>query len=138
MARTRYKGWRQGIGSTKPSGRVLGPPKARRRASKGLPKPLSEPEELLALQLRAEGIDYRREVRAVPYRGWRLDFVLGDHGPLAVEIQGWGRHQRFKGYEADCIKLNECLLAGWSVLLVTPAQVKSGLALQWIKRALGR
>ena len=117
---------------------------SRRLIIKGLPKPLSAPEELFALQLRAEGIAFTREVRVCAGRRWRLDFAIAEapsdrtrhRGPLAVEIDGWGRHQRFKGFEDDRVKDAWALITGWCVLHVTPAQVKKGLALAWVKQLI--
>ena len=111
---------------------------------KGLPKAKSAPEELFALQLRAEGIAFTREVRVCAGRRWRLDFAIVEapsaltrqRGPLAVEIDGWGRHQRFKGFEEDRVKDALALITGWCVLHVTPAQVKNGLALGWVKQLI--
>lgn len=103
------------------------------------PKALSAPEELFALQLRVDGIAHRREARVVEGRQWRLDFAIWDgqkRETVAVEIEGWGRHQRFKGFEDDCEKYAAALIAGWRVLRVTPAQVKTGQALEWLKRLL--
>lgn len=45
---------------------------------------------------------------------------------MAVEIQGWGRHQRFMGYEADCEKLATAASLGWRVLPITPRFLKTG------------
>lgn len=98
-----------------------------------LPRALSSAEELLALQLRAASIPFQREVRLVEARRWRWDFLVAD---VAVEVQGWGRHQRFIGYEGDCAKSASCMLAGYRPLAVTPRQVNSGQALDWIKRLL--
>ena len=104
-----------------------------------LPKPKSAPEELFALQLRAEGIPYSREFVFHPTRKWRFDFVIDPlRLKVAVEIQGFGRHQRFIGYQNDCERQAEALMLGWRVLQVTPAQVKSGQALKWLIILLAR
>ena len=55
-------------------------------------------------------------------------------GVEGVVWGGSGRHQRAKGYSADCEKYNEALLMGWHVLRVTTQQVADGTALQWIER----
>ena len=111
----------------------------RRYAKVKLPKPKSAPEELFALQLRVEGIHHVREYRFHPKRKWRFDFVCYPFDKfVAVEIQGFGRHQRFIGYQNDCERQAEALMLGWRVLQVTPAQVKSGQALKWLITLLAR
>lgn len=102
---------------------------------KKLPKPKSAPEELLSLQLRAEKIKCHREVLVVDGRRWKLDFHIDmpNISGLAVEVEGWGRHQRWKGFEDDCEKYAHALIAGWHVLRVTPTQIRDGRALAWIK-----
>ena len=110
-----------------------------------LPKPKSAPEELFALQLRVEKIVFAREHVFHPTRRWRFDFVILAMY-IAVEIEGFGRfvkgqhvagrHQRFVGATGDCEKYAEALILGWRVLRVTPAQVKSGQALGWLKALL--
>ena len=102
-----------------------------------LPKPKSAPEELFALQLRAEKIPFQREWEFHPTRRWRFDFAFLVY-KIAVEIQGFGRHQRFIGYQNDCERQAEALMLGWRVLQVTPAQVKSGQALRWLLTLLAR
>lgn len=102
-----------------------------------IPQVPSKAEEMLAFQLTLERIDFDREYPFHPERNWRFDFVIVEANPyLAVEVDGFGRHQSRKGYQDDCEKLNEALLLGWRVLRVTPAQVYSGKALEWIKRAI--
>jgi len=47
-----------------------------------------------------------------------------------------GRHNRAKGYEADCEKYNTAALRGWTVLRFTGDMIKKGLAIQMIEEAL--
>ena len=47
-----------------------------------------------------------------------------------------GRHLRATGYANDAEKYNEAQLAGWLVLRVVADQIKSGAALEWIRKAL--
>ena len=108
-----------------------------------LPEPrlrVSEPEELLAWQLRAEGLTFAREYRFHESRLWRLDFWFGD-AKLAVEVQGGGfvqgRHSRGQGVENDCEKFSHLAMAGARLIPVTPGQIKRGEALRWILVALG-
>ena len=106
---------------------------------KKLPKPKSAPEELFALQLKASKIPFQREFKFHPTRKWQFDFIVAGNGEnIAVEIQGFGRHQRFIGYQNDCERQAEALMLGWRVLQVTPAQVKSGQALKWLITLLAR
>lgn len=108
-----------------------------------LPEPrlrVSEPEEQLAWQLRAEGLTFDREYRFHESRLWRLDFWFGD-AKLAVEVQGGGfvqgRHSRGQGVENDCEKFSHIAMAGARLIPVTPGQIKRGEALKWILVALG-
>lgn len=87
-----------------------------------------------------------REYRFHPTRDWRFDFAWPDHSnrhlaffePIAVEIEGgtWvaGRHSRGKGFEDDCEKYAEALIAGWRVLRVTSAMVEDGRAIALLRR----
>ena len=103
-----------------------------------IPSAKSEGVETLKLHLRADGIPYEQEVKFHPVRKWRLDFALA--GRLGVEIDGgiWvqGRHSRGAGMEADNEKNNEAVLLGWRILYFSTGQVKSGLAIDTIKRAM--
>lgn len=108
-----------------------------------LPEPrlrVSEPEELLAWQLRAEGLTFDREHRFHESRMWRLDFWFAG-ARLAVEIDGggWvgGRHSRGTGIENDCEKASHIAMAGHRLMRVTPGQINRGEALKWILVALG-
>lgn len=102
---------------------------------------MSAPEELLALQLRAVGIPFDREIvlPELKPRRWRWDFVLGR---LLVEIQGgtWvgGKHSRGAGFANDCEKHNAAVVAGFTVLSVVPAHVTGGQALAWIEAMVRR
>jgi hypothetical protein len=76
-----------------------------------------------------------------PGRRWRFDHCWPDQA-VAVEVDGgtWtkggGRHNRGKGYEKDCSKLNAATLLGWRVLRFTTAMVADGRALATIQQAL--
>ena len=76
---------------------------------------------------------------ALPRR-WRFDFAW-PADKVAVEVQGglWtgGKHSRGAGIENDYEKGNAAQLLGWVVLHVSPGQIRSGQAVQWIKQALG-
>ena len=73
-------------------------------------------------------------------RRWRFDYAF----PLqmvALEIEGglWvnGRHSRGSGQIADLEKYSEAAIMGWRVLYATPDEVRSGVALDRVRRALG-
>lgn len=97
--------------------------------------------ELLLLQLRGLQVEgLVAEYRWHPTRRWRFD-VAWPAVKLAVEVDGggWinGRHSRGSGVEADCEKVSTAVCDGWRVLRVTPRQVRSGQAAQWVLEALG-
>ncbi len=77
-----------------------------------------------------------QEYRFHPFRRWRFDFAWPED-KLAVEIEGgtWvnGRHNRPKGFEADCEKYNAATLLGWRVLRFTGDMVrdKRGITTLW-------
>lgn len=115
------------------------------------PSPKSSGCEMLAMHLRVEQIEFLREYPFHPKRKWRFDFFVTSNDAtkaVAVEIDGGnhmvrqnkytgrfsavGRHTKAADYE----KLNEAALLGWRVLRFTPAMVKSGYAIDAIKRAL--
>lgn len=79
------------------------------------------------------------EFRFRPTRRRRADFAWPDKR-LMVEVEGGhfvgGRHTRGTGFEADCEKYAEAALAGWKVIRVTGTHIKSGEALEWIRRGL--
>jgi very-short-patch-repair endonuclease len=72
-----------------------------------------------------------REYRFHPERRWRFDFAWpANH--VAVEVDGgtWGRgrHSRGRGFAADCEKLNQAALLGWTVLRFTADNMMDGQA----------
>lgn len=98
----------------------------------------SKPEELLAWQLKAAGIEFEREFRPWIHRRFRFDFKLS--GNLLVEVQGgiWtkGGHSTGIGISRDCEKYSMAVAAGYRVMPVTPNQIKAGQAILWIEQAL--
>jgi len=102
------------------------------------PKELSEGEETLALHLRANKIDFEREVCPIPGRKWRVDFMIGQ---LAIEVEGLSRHvsrhSTFSGYREDCRKYNALTLAGFAVLRYTTEMVIAGDAIRDIMKVMG-
>ena len=97
-------------------------------------------ENDFAFQIKASGLPAPvREYCFHATRKWRLDFVWVAER-LAVEIEGgtWarGRHTRGRGFEADCEKYAEALIAEWSVLRVTGAMVEDGRAINYLTQIL--
>lgn len=69
------------------------------------------------------------EFRFNPNRKWRSDFF---HEPskTLIEIEGLtvqgGRHQRIGGFQADCEKYLEGVLAGYRIIRLAPYQINRG------------
>lgn len=68
------------------------------------------------------GPELQREFRAIPDRGFRLDFadpVIS----LGIEVEGgqWcgGRHTHGSGFQDDCAKYLEHALRGWVIIRLT-------------------
>ena len=104
------------------------------------PKPSSEGERILELQLQFAGIEFEREFKFHAVRKWRADFRITGH-MILVEVEGGvysgGRHTRGTGYEADAEKYNTAAMEGWTVLRFTTGQVKKELAIAGIRKILG-
>lgn len=100
-----------------------------------IPKALSPGEEAFYLHCRVENLDPEREFRFHEERKWRFDFAF-PRQKLAIEVEGRGRHQSFGGFDKDCEKYAEAVILGWRVIRVTPTQVMSGQAMDWVIRAL--
>jgi len=107
--------------------------------SKRIPKAPSEGEELFALHCRLNGLTPEREYAFCEGRKFRADFAFPRH-KLLVEIEGgtWinGRHNRPSNFEAECRKYAEAAIREWLVIRVTTAMVKSGEAIDMVRRAL--
>ena len=94
----------------------------------------------LLTQIKAMGLPApEQEYRFHDTRRWRADLCWPDE-KLIVEIEGGayvrGRHTRGKGFEADIIKYNTAVLMGYRLLRFTPGQIKNGIAVEMIDRAL--
>lgn len=106
-----------------------------------LSRPKVSPLEAeLAFQIRAYGLpEPVSEFPAIPGRKFRFDFCWVEHR-LLLEVQGdvWrkGSHTSGVGVNRDCEKLCLAVLEGYRVLHVTGNQIKEGLAIRWIARAL--
>lgn len=103
----------------------------------------SQPELLLAEQLRQGGIAFEQEHRFAQPRRFRADFIVhatGYGSDLLVEIEGgaWvnGRHSRGTGMASDCEKSALAAIKGYRFMRVLPEQVEDGRALAWIRAAV--
>jgi len=96
-------------------------------------------EDMLALQLRACGLQFRREYRFHPRRRWRFDFAWPER-LVAVEVQGgiWVKsgHTTGTGIRRDIEKHNAAVMMGWRVLYATRDMIESGEALRVIADVL--
>lgn len=100
----------------------------------------SELERILALAMRLHGLpEPEREYRFHPVRQYRLDFAW-PAAMLAVEIEGGiyrgGGHSTVAGLKRDIDKGNLLTMGGWRLLRFHGDQVKSGEAVELIRRAL--
>ena len=99
-------------------------------------------EAELALQIRALGLpEPIREYQAIPGRKFRFDFAWVDQDQkLLVEAQGGtytkGAHSTGRGLARDYEKANLATLAGWRVLMFDGKCIKSGEAVEVIRKAL--
>lgn len=93
----------------------------------------------MELQLRAAGIKYQREYKAIEGRRFRWDFAI-EHLKILLEVQGgiWvkGGHSSGSGIERDTEKLNLATVRGWSVLQVVRKQIEDGRALGWVQELI--
>ncbi|MDV2441685.1 hypothetical protein QR665_19840 [Acinetobacter gerneri] len=111
--------------------------KPKRRASIKTEHVESEGEARLLQQLKTYKIEYVKEFQFNSGRKWRADFhLIGTK--ILIEVEGgiWsnGRHTRGKGYIADMEKYNSATALGYSVYRYSTEQVKSGLAIEEIRR----
>lgn len=106
---------------------------------------MSAAESMLELHLKADKIHFVREVKCIPDRDFRFDFRcrnLENSEAVLVEVQGgvWLKgksgHSSGAGITRDCEKLSLAAVHGYRTIVVTPAQIKSGKAIEWIKEAL--
>jgi very-short-patch-repair endonuclease len=87
-----------------------------------------------------EGVGgWEREYKFYPSRRFQSDFAWPSL-KIILEIEGGvfvrGRHVRPMGYEKDCIKYSLAASIGWLVLRFTPTHIKSGEALDILKRTI--
>jgi very-short-patch-repair endonuclease len=104
---------------------------------------MSKLEDLLLFQIRAMGLpEPEREYRAIKGRMFRFDFAWTEpNHKLLVEVNGGtytqGAHSTGQGIARDYEKANLAQLAGWRVLTFDCKAVKSGEAVEVVRRALG-
>jgi very-short-patch-repair endonuclease len=109
-----------------------------------IPRELSEGEETFELHCRTQlSATWQpgREFVFDPPRKWRFDFAWPDI-KIAVEIEGAtefgkSRHSRGAGFEQDASKYNRAAELYWRVFRFSTAMVKSGEAIDTMKRVLG-
>lgn len=111
--------------------------KTKRRSSVKKERVVSEGEAALIQHLQAYRINFTQEFQFNKDRRWRADFHILDTRIL-IEVEGgiWsgGRHTRGKGYIADMEKYNSATALGYSVYRYSTEQVKSGKAIEEIRR----
>ena len=100
----------------------------------------SDLEELFAFQLDALGLTgYLREYPAVKGRKFRFDFCYED-AKLLIEINGGtftkGAHSTGTGIRRDYEKNNLAQLADWRCLMFDGEMVRSGEAVEMVRKAL--
>lgn len=103
-------------------------PRARAAGARRGPSPLelAFAQQLSILRIAAP----EREFRFIEGRNFRLDFAWPG-ARVAVEVQGMVH--RIKGrFRADIEKRALALLAGWRVLEVSGAEIRSGQAIAWL------
>ena len=102
-------------------------------------------ENLFAMQLDSAGLTgYVREYQAIPGRRYRFDFAFvsgkWQGKMLLIEINGGtytkGAHSTGQGIARDYEKANLAVLHGWRVLTFDGKAVKSGEAVETIRKAL--
>lgn len=97
-------------------------------------------EELFAFQVKAAGLpEPEREVCVIPGRKFRFDFCWRE-ARLLIEINGGtytkAAHSTGGGIARDYEKSNLAVLAGWRVLVFDAKAVRSGEAIETVRKAL--
>ena len=78
-------------------------------------------------------------------RKWRFDVAMpttrlwipGSHlriENIAIEVEGFGRHQSMAGFVGDLEKYSEGFAQGWTILRVSRAMIADGTALDMVAR----
>lgn len=101
----------------------------------------SAPEAEFALHCKAYKLNPVAEFRFCETRRFRADFAFVDR-MILVEIEGggWlgakGGHTSGKGLERDCEKASIAASLGYRLFRFTPAQIRSGWAIEIMLKAL--
>ena len=115
-------------GLAKPQKRAISRPSAPRRHPKT--------EDALAQQMSLLGLPLpqRQYKFAAPERKFRADFCWPDR-KLIIEVEGQAHSIRAQR-EADIARRQWCHFHGWTVLSVSSKQVRSGEAIEIVRKAL--
>jgi len=102
--------------------------------------PVANAADGLVTQCRQLELDLPHcEYRFHETRRWRFDLAWPAKR-IALEVDGGGfvqgRHGRGLGIERDCEKVTTASIDGWRVLRVTPRQIRSGQAIEWVRQML--
>ena len=97
---------------------------------------------VLEEELRFDGRDPDPSQEPPIPRKWRFDVALpycrnymnGQYENIAIEIEGYGRHQSMQGFTADLEKYAEAFAQNWTVLRVSRAMIADGTALDVLAR----
>ena len=94
-------------------------------------------ENIFAFQLKALGLEFEQEYKAIPGRRYRWDFFIKPD--LLIEIQGgtWAAgkmaHNSGAGIKRDCEKLNIATMYDYRSLNFTTDMVIDGTALKTVE-----
>ena len=94
--------------------------------------------KFLQLWVMLNGPELVREYRFEPMRRWRADFAYLGERKVIIEIEGWGRHQRWTGYHDDIEKYNYAAMLGYSLIrlsgnMLIPDYIQS--IIKWMEGA---
>ena len=103
-------------------------------------KPQSLAEEELIRLIKLVGLPSPElQYPFCPNRRFRADFAWVPYKLLA-EVQGGayvnGGHTRGAGFERDCERRSIAVGLGFSIIEVTPRQIRNGNAVRWVESAL--
>jgi len=106
---------------------------------KALKLPMPEQEYRFAAEHVGLGKGLRERLEKAGLKNWRFDFAWQD-ARLAVEVEGgaWvmGRHNRGKGFEGDLDKYHAAMDLGWTVYRCSGPLIRSGRAVDLIKKLI--
>jgi very-short-patch-repair endonuclease len=96
----------------------------------------SDAEELFAQQLELSDLPpHEYNYQFHPERKWEIDFAWPEQ-KVALEVEGWGRHQTWQGFRNDCEKYNEATMLGWKVFRVPADLIDMGVGIYYVEHAL--